>query len=243
MESDIKVNCATHGETDAAFVCQHLASGERLGFNCVYRDEQPDAMCPDAWCNECEAGLDTAGEWTEEMMARADIKLVCTSCYGTIRHKNWIGDDASYLRLRDEASAYLDDRLEAFKQEFGVGNYERYDYDQERAQLVFSNDGKPGVICDVTFVGSVAPRPGTWLWSWANSSLTEAAKARMREVRVYGEKHGLERLAGALWAAEEPDGWEMTAIAAYLLNGIGAYRSPGEKSRLFMVILKATRAQ
>jgi hypothetical protein len=35
----------------------------------------------------------------------------------------------------------------------------------------------------------------------------------------------------------------MTAIATYLLNGIGAYRHPGETSQLFMVILNARRAQ
>jgi hypothetical protein len=73
--------------------------------------------------------------------------------------------------------------------------------------------------------------------------MTPAAQARVREVRAYGEKHGFQRLAGALWSADETDGWEVTAITAYLLKGLGAYRAPGEKSNLFMVILNATRAQ
>src|SRR5262245_48231623 len=77
MESEIRIQCATHGESEAAFVCQHLLGGERRGFNWAYGEEKPDAWCPDAWCDECEAGLELAGEWTEEMAERADIKMVC----------------------------------------------------------------------------------------------------------------------------------------------------------------------
>ncbi|HET9863248.1 MAG TPA: hypothetical protein VFP37_07375 [Steroidobacteraceae bacterium] len=243
MESDIKISCATHGDSDGAFVCQHLAGGERRGFHWAYDDEHPDAWCPDAWCDDCEAALDEAGEWTPQMMQRADIRLVCSFCYSAIRKKNWIQDDAAYQKLRDESCAYLDHRQEEFARKFRIREYERWDYDQGTAQLMFSSGGRPVVICDVAFAGSLSTSSDTWLWSWANESNAEGVKARMREVRAYGEKNRYEPLAGAFWPAHEADGWQMTSIAAFLLDAIGAYRAPNENGFLFMVIMKASWAQ
>jgi hypothetical protein len=243
MESEIKINCATHGESVAALVCQHLLAGERLGFNWAYPPENPDAWCPDAWCDKCEAGLEQAGEWTDEMANRANIKLVCMSCYSGIRERNWIQDDSAFEKLRSHAAACLDERQDAFMRDFRIGDYERYDYDQDKAQLMFSSGGKLRLICDVVFAGSISTTSDTWLWSWANDSLLEGVKSRMREVRGYGESHRLERLAGAYWPAQETDGWQMTSIATYLLDGIGAYRVPDENGFIFMVVLKASWAQ
>ena len=57
----------------------------------------------------------------------------------------------------------------------------------------------------------------------------------MLEVKRYGEAHGIEKLTTDTWAAEEVDGWEMTAIAAYVLQAQGAYRSPKSNGFTFMV--------
>src|SRR5712675_1358664 len=72
---------------------------------------------------------------------------------------------------------------------------------------VFSDGGKPRVVADIVFVGSVSTRSNTWLWSWANDSYLENVKSRMREVRQYGAKHRLLQLAAAHWSATEQDGW------------------------------------
>jgi hypothetical protein len=243
MESDIKISCATHGDSDGALVCQHLASGEQRGFHWAHDEDHPDAWCPDAWCDECEAALNGAGEWTQQLVERADLRLVCSCCYSTIRKKNWIQDDAAYQQLLDESCAWLHQRQEVFARRFRIGDHERWDYDQDTAQLVFSNEGLPGVICDVVFVGSFSTHGNTWLWAWANETNAERVKARMREVRAHGEKNGYESTAGAFWPAHEADGWQMTSIAAFLLDAIGAYRVPNENGYLFMVITKASWAQ
>ena len=39
--------------------------------------------------------------------------------------------------------------------------------------------GRPRVIVDIVFVGSVSTRSNTWLWSWANGSYLENVKSRM----------------------------------------------------------------
>ncbi|HEY6124123.1 MAG TPA: hypothetical protein VIV63_05700 [Steroidobacteraceae bacterium] len=243
MDSDIKVQCDTHGETSAAFVCQHLLDGTELGFNVGVDPETPDEICPDAWCDGCEGRFAEVGEWTDELYAQADIKLVCTSCYSDIRERNWIQDDEAFDDLLQESIDHLNAKQDTLIPEFKLDKHARWDWHQETAQLVFSNDGKPAVICDIIFVGSISRTGDTWLWSWANESLDEIVKTRMREVRAYGEEQRFEKLAGAFWSGTPEDGWHMTAIAAQLLNAIGAYRTPDEKGFTYLVITRAAWAQ
>ena len=243
MESDIKIQCDTHGESSGAFVCRHLLEGYGLGFNFGVDPENPDAMCPEAWCDDCDARLAEAGEWTEPVYEHADIKMVCTSCYSNIRAKNWVQDDAAFEELLNESIDYLNGKQSAIIQEFKLDKHARWDWHQDSAQLVFSNDGKPTLICDVVFVGSISTTGKTWLWSWANESLAEGVKARMREVRAFGEEQRFNKLAGAFWPAKAEDGWQMTSIAARLLNAVGAYRTPDENGFVYMVITRAGWAQ
>lgn len=243
MESDIKIKCSTHGESRPAYVCQHLNEGSGLGFQFGVNPEKPDAMCPDAWCDQCEARFLEVGDWTDELFAEAGFKVVCTTCYSQIRARNWIEDREAYDDLLHESIDYLNHKQDALVQEFKLDQHARFDWHQESGQLVFSNDGKPAVICDVVFVGSISTRGDTWLWSWANDSLVEGVKARMREVRTHGEEHRFSKLAGAFWPAKAEEGWEMTSIAARLLEAIGGYRSPDDDGFLYMVITRANWAQ
>ena len=243
MESDIKVQCNEHGESNAAYVCRHLLDGLGIGFNVGIDPDHPDATCPDAWCDDCELRLNDAGEWTEELLKQADIQLVCVHCYSIIRAKNWNQNDAAFEKLLEESIEYLDGKQATITQEFRIDQHERWDWNQDTAQLVFSNDGKPALICDVVFVGSISTRSETWLWSWANDSNVEGVKKRMREVRAYGEEHRFNKLAGAYWPAQPVDGWQMTSIAARLLNAIGAYRTPSDSGFTYMVITRAGWAQ
>jgi hypothetical protein len=63
------------------------------------------------------------------------------------------------------------------------------------------------------------------------------------KVREYEEAHSLLKLASAYWSADEEDGWQMTAVSAYLLKAKGAYRSPDERGFTFMVMTDVRWAQ
>lgn len=85
---EYRVECSTHGTSPGTFVCQHLKTGENLGFHLGYDPDNPDSLYPDAWCADCE-------------------------------------------------------------QEYKLGEYERWDWDQDTSQLVFSHAGQAKVICDI----------------------------------------------------------------------------------------------
>lgn len=84
------VDCETHVSDRVAFVCQHLISNKSIGFHEAF-DSHP-SFDPDddyqAWCDECEKIRLRDGEWTDNAMAFADIKVVCNQCYFEIKDRN-----------------------------------------------------------------------------------------------------------------------------------------------------------
>ncbi|HEY6258649.1 MAG TPA: hypothetical protein VIY51_22935 [Xanthobacteraceae bacterium] len=81
--------CAVHGQSRRAFICQHLLATledevPRGAFWC--RDED---QCINGYCAECAARLEAVGgEWTDDLMARVDVKLICEGCFRGIANLN-----------------------------------------------------------------------------------------------------------------------------------------------------------
>jgi len=83
MNSGNKVQCATHGWQDEAFVCKHIVESLRSSIGVGFHwPANSDQLHPDAWCTSCEeARLSVGGEWTPEVEKVLDIQLPCGSCY------------------------------------------------------------------------------------------------------------------------------------------------------------------
>jgi hypothetical protein len=140
--------------------------------------------------------------------------------------------DEYVLEAREQLQEKQDQLISTYK----LGAWERFDWDQDRQELVFSQDGKPRVIAKIQFVGSFSKTSSTWRWAWANDSILPAMKADIVRVRQLGAERGWSRLTEAQWPATEQDGWEMTAIAVRVLDAKGAYLSRSETVLTFMVI-------
>jgi len=134
-----------------------------------------------------------------------------------------------------QSNQYLRAAIDGSKAEFKLDSYERYDWDQWRGELIYSHKGAPKVVAQIQFVGSLSTKSNTWRWAWANPGLLEPIRRSVLRVREFGKENGLSKLIQDQWAAEEADGWEMTAIAARMLEAKGAYRSPNENGFTFMV--------
>lgn len=124
-----------------------------------------------------------------------------------------------------DSEAYLKSVQEQTKVEFNLGAYERYDWDQEKGTLVFSDQDVPKVVAKIQFVGSISTETNTWLWAWANNSVLPGLCEEIWRVKAFGEENGYWQLHTPKWEADEVDGWTMTAIAARLIRANGAYRS------------------
>jgi hypothetical protein len=238
-DSEDKVQCSIHGANEATFMCKHLVEGEKQGFNLGYDPENPDSLYPDAWCDQCEDVLDAEGEWNDKSETFADIKVLCSQCYEEIRERNWIQDDDAFHELVTSSFSFIEPKQEAFLSKYKVGEHERWDWYQETAKLIFSDNGEPQVEADIHFAGSYSTVSETWMWAWANNSLDEKVKSASREIRDLGEELGLKQLVAGRYAATDVDGWEMTSVLAKHLNAIGVYRTPSENGFTYMVVTKA----
>lgn len=238
-DSDNKVECGTHGTANATFLCRHLIEGEKLGFNLGVDPENPDDLCPDAWCDECEKVLAAEGEWNDLSENFADIKLVCSYCYEGIRERNWIQNNEVFHDLVKSSFGFIEPRHKDFLSKYKASEHERWDWYQETGKLVFSHNRKPQVEADIHFSGTYSTDSKTWMWAWANESLEEKVKSSSRQVRAMGEELGLKQLVAARYAATEVDGWEMTSVLAKHLNAIGVYRTPDDSGFAYMVVTKA----
>lgn len=140
-----------------------------------------------------------------------------------------------YETFSREATDYLKARIEHAKAQFGIGSFPRYEYDLFRGEIWWSDVGAPKVRGRVTIVGTTSTKSNTWLWSWANPHFSDVILGDIDKVRALGEAEAITKLTEEKWEADEVDGWEMTAIAARLLEAQGAYRSPGKNGFLFLL--------
>lgn len=236
-DDDRHIECSRHGTREVTFVCQHLSSiGDVVGFQVGVDEEHPDELWPNAWCDACERVRADEGEWNDRSAAFARIQLMCDGCYEAARARHWRQDETAFAALVQESMTYLQSRQDRLFAEYHLGDYGRYDWDQETGVLSFSREGHVALVADFQMVGSTSTMSNTWLWSWANPSIDERVKHRLRDVRKFGDHHRYLKLSCAKWAAEEVDGWEMTSIAARILGAEGAYRTPDEHGCSFLVL-------
>ena len=80
------VHCDAHGLSEQTFVCQHLVTGEELGF---FAANDGSSKRPDAWCGACEqVRIREGGGWNETSELFAGITLICGKCYDDAKARN-----------------------------------------------------------------------------------------------------------------------------------------------------------
>ena len=148
-----------------------------------------------------------------------------------------------FEKLSKKAHEYLIEQQKIVEETYGIHNYENWFYDQETGILTFSNAENTIVEIDYEEVGSISKISDTWLWSWANPNLDPKIKTEIEIVKSFGETNNLESLTKKKWFGDEYDGWEMTAISAYLMKAKGAYRFPLENTFSFVIYKKINDKQ
>lgn len=143
---------------------------------------------------------------------------------------------SEFETLSEKAYEYLIEQQKIVEETYGIHNYENWFYDQETGILTFSNSENQNIV-EIQYeeVGSISNISDTWLWSWANPHLEPKIKSEIEMVKNFGKTNNLESLTKRKWFGDEYDGWEMTAIAAYLMKAKGAYRFPLENTLSFVI--------
>lgn len=123
------------------------------------------------------------------------------------------------------------EKNERFRERYGL--HARWDWDNERSTLTFTDPEKPTLEIDVSIVGTT--QGDSWEWSWANANTPPHCKLEMEKVREFGEAKGFEKLTSKFLDADEYTGWEMTSIAVHVLTAHGSYRFPTDHGYCYLV--------
>lgn len=134
------------------------------------------------------------------------------------------------------------EKQDRFTEQYNISSYQSWFYDQVTGIFTFENPGDK-IYFRFEIVGTLSDKSGTWKWSWDNEYIDPMVRASMAKIKAFGERNQFEKLREGLWKAEEIDGWEMTAIAAYLLNAIGTYRVPSNGFIFMLFIEKLTEKE
>ncbi len=138
-------------------------------------------------------------------------------------------------KFLDEAMARFGPAATRLGEEYNLGAY-RWDLDQVKGMLTFSENGVPKVIATVQIAGSYSTYSHTWRWAWANDSVSDHLKQGVTQVKAYGIKHKYRQLTTAKFECDEDYGFALTAAAGYLLKAKGAYRGPMTDGYVYMLI-------
>lgn len=238
--------CGAHGETPPTFVCCHVADGIGCGFHAGPRTA--DNPWPDAWCDRCDEAFQAAGgEWNDRNGKLADIKLICTHCYTEAKARN--ADvpalargaaarltNAEIARLLHGAIHHAQAVQELSMSRWGWEGSASWQFDSNASTLAFQVGKGKIAVADVRLVGSYSTRSNTFQWSWETFDTDAPEATEVERLRAFGEARGIKKLTTPSWKCDEQEGWEMAALAAYLLGSEGIYRAPFDHLRWFMLL-------
>lgn len=116
---------------------------------------------------------------------------------------------------------------DALDAKYGLHSFARWDDDRDRQLLTFTNPGRPDALeAKATSIGSYSLKTHTWLWAWANSSLTDDARQKASVLKRLADRTGMRIFTDAHVDCDEYLAWELAAAAVDELDSLGCYREP-----------------
>jgi hypothetical protein len=104
-----------------------------------------------------------------------------------------------------------------------LGDDAQYHWDLDQAEITWSRAGHTFCTARITLIGTVSLTESTWLWSWANDSLSPTAIGDMHHVREYGEKHDYPVLPWPSFKHHPDLVKEARVVSAAVLNATGLW--------------------
>lgn len=147
-----------------------------------------------------------------------------------------------YNELLRACMAEVNVKNMALRADYGFGTIDRWDIDQQVGDLIFSEEGRPQLICKIVMLGSFSSVSQTWMWGWANPSFVEALTKDTEGVKKYGEEKGIEDLVTPKTEATEDETWALGSFACRILGGRGMYRGETDNGFVLMMITEIERA-
>jgi len=153
------------------------------------------------------------------------------------RKKESQSDEGGVLLL--QGHDMIEQTAKAHADHWGLGSAERWDLDQTSGRLRFTFAGRTAEA-PVQILGTYNPTSESWMWAWANKSLSANLCTASEEARAWGEKRGQAMLTTPRLEVGEEEAADLAALAFRLSGLSGFYRAPAGQSTLFLAFGKVT---
>jgi len=145
--------------------------------------------------------------------------------------------DDQFENFLDQCYKDLELKQNLMYDAYKIGSYSEFWFDQEIGVLQFKNKNVVELEFEVVCIGSWAHKNETWMWSWANPSMTSDSRNFSGKIKALKEKTGLDIFENEGLNCNEIMAYELVAMSVHQLEVIGMYRVPGEKSHLFVALI------
>lgn len=144
-------------------------------------------------------------------MDRADLRQFLDRCVEELRRKN-----------------------QALEFDYGIDAPGRWEHDFDSGLLKFSRpDGTVFAQAETTDIGSFSTNSRTWMWAWANASLSDEARNRAASLESFAEALGF---GEPHFPCDEETAWSLAAAAVECFQAQGCYRAPSGHLWCFLSI-------
>jgi len=125
---------------------------------------------------------------------------------------------------------------------YDINGFPTYHFDRDMGIFEFRSP-KKSLYFKYQVAGSFSNNTNTWKWSWNNDYYSEILKDEVTKVKAFGERNEYTPLTQGLIDGDRYTGWEMTAMAAKVLDSIGAYRIVEDHLEFYFLFLKEINQQ
>ncbi|UYZ60386.1 DUF6882 domain-containing protein [Hymenobacter latericus] len=141
-----------------------------------------------------------------------------------------------YSGFADQCLHDLQLLQEQFITDYDINSYENWFYDNVTGLLTFST-GEEEINFRFVLAGTYSRNTNTWQWAWDKESVFSKGEEEIEAIKDFGEQAAFDKLITGYFESSEEEAWQLSAIAVYLLNGIGIYRPVCEHLLSFLVVL------
>ena len=155
-----------------------------------------------------------------------------------------MSDDEFEAFLRS-ATKELSKKQDSLKEQYALGTWSRWWFDQRTEKLQFFDEVDNLVIeADVLVIGSYSPKSNTWKWGWGNTWVLPGLRRKAEPLKELKNLTGLEVFGyeHAFEIENEVMAGEFAAISVKHLGALGCYKAPSaEGPTTFLAITNIRR--
>ncbi|MDD2376130.1 MAG: hypothetical protein PHD15_00510 [Clostridia bacterium] len=146
--------------------------------------------------------------------------------------------DKEFDQFLDKCYKELENKQALLFSDYDLGKYDEFWYDQTTESIQFKKAGKVESEFIIIPIGSWSSKSNSWMWAWANTSITDELKLKSIKLKELAEYTGLKIFDKEAFEADEYRAHELTSIAVHYLNALGMYIVPSNNLKSFLALVR-----